>query len=217
MKVGKRWRSLSEREALVAMRFRFAREQSGLSQESLAECIEFSRGMIANVEAQRVSLKFPMGWRFCRFLDLRPRWLADGTGDEHPFLTIDWDDLIKRVPQRSPFNVGYELIAKEYEARAQSSGYGGGPVIPLSKDGRKIVENVRKVLFKIKEIPFHEADVTLEAVISEVKTVQNYLSMLRQHMAAEYERSKSALETFDDAELERIRRELLVHEQNLKK
>jgi len=81
-------RSTAIKELGIATRFRAVRNRQALSQAILAQQIGLSRDQVANVEYGRASLRMWPGWRFCKFTDTHPVWLATGGGPEKPCVRV---------------------------------------------------------------------------------------------------------------------------------
>jgi len=89
----------SERE--ICERFAQSRAFERISQSELAAKLESTRPQIANIERGRVALKFGLGWKACRLLNLNPFWLATGADANHPFFDVS---LASQAPPEALFS-----------------------------------------------------------------------------------------------------------------
>lgn len=78
----------------VSRRLVISRQESGISQETLARKAGITRVQLANIETERTNLKFWIGWKICETLNLNPLFLASGQGPKRPFLKIALDSSI---------------------------------------------------------------------------------------------------------------------------
>lgn len=82
------FKPISEDERDICLRFGLARRGARLSQTALAGLLQVSRNQIANIEACRVPLRYYLGDRFCRKLNLSSLWLAQGATPRGPYTEV---------------------------------------------------------------------------------------------------------------------------------
>ena len=62
-------------------RLNYARKQKGYTQDSLAQTIGVSRGVIFNLEKNKTEPQAIVINAVCQILNINKEWLTDGTGD----------------------------------------------------------------------------------------------------------------------------------------
>ena len=62
-------------------RLNYARKQKGYTQDSLAQTIGVSRGVIFNLEKNKTAPQANVSNAVCQILKINKEWLTDGTGD----------------------------------------------------------------------------------------------------------------------------------------
>jgi transcriptional regulator with XRE-family HTH domain len=108
-----RFKPLLKREAEVCKRVAARRRYTGLSQRKFAALVGLSRDQLNNLESERVPLRFDVGWKICRALNLNPLWLALGTGLEQPFVEIDLGPHLPEIGERALFTDACEGVLYE--------------------------------------------------------------------------------------------------------
>lgn len=61
-------------------RLKYARKNKGFTQDSLAETIGVSRGVIFNIEKNKTEPQIIVLNAICQVLNIKKEWLTDGTG-----------------------------------------------------------------------------------------------------------------------------------------
>jgi DNA-binding XRE family transcriptional regulator len=84
--MGQKFNPLPEFEIEICRRFKFAREDAGVTQERIGLHVGLSRDQVASIEAGRVALRFWHGWKFCTELDINAEWMALGLEPYRPWL-----------------------------------------------------------------------------------------------------------------------------------
>ena len=77
-----RFKVLSEVERKIGLRVLFARRCIGASQSRIAEMAGLTTAQLANIESGRVPLRAVAGLKLCRMLEIHPRWLFSGRGEQ---------------------------------------------------------------------------------------------------------------------------------------
>jgi len=81
-------KALDDEEKQVCSRVAAVRRFDGRSQEEFARSIDLTRAQLANIEAQRTSLRFPTGWSLCRELNVSQLYIAVGQFPVAPFVPV---------------------------------------------------------------------------------------------------------------------------------
>jgi transcriptional regulator with XRE-family HTH domain len=97
------------------------RARERLSQASLAHAAGLTRNQLANVELCRTELKFWVGWKICKALNLNPAFLATGHPPERPFHDFDPEKAANRpISQGASFGaVCSSWLADALSVRAE--------------------------------------------------------------------------------------------------
>jgi DNA-binding XRE family transcriptional regulator len=154
---------LPESEKEICRRFKLAREEIGVTQDRIALHIGLTRNQVANIEAERVALRFLPGWQFCIELDINAGWLARGEmgGPLRPFVDFFRVYTHNTVTAEDLFSTIFEQIAGNYYQLFREQGL-------QKRKGANLLSSVRR--------PVYSGTASYKAAVE--RLIDNWLSEL---------------------------------------
>ena len=93
----------------LANRLKIARKSKGLTQDRLAEIIGISRGVIANIELDRIEKPQPLIINsICSALEINKDWLLNGIGEMNDSQSIKSSKVLSEI-----YSISKDLSEKE--------------------------------------------------------------------------------------------------------